>query len=88
LGVPLLCHPNSNGEITDSFDNFFTTHVLGRVKNCTPALVLGGVFECSAERPLYGMHRVDDDWEWTIGFPQIFAILKWRPQSTLSETAM
>ena len=45
-------------------------------------------FECSAERPLYGMHRVDDDWEWTIGFPQISAILKWRPQSTLSETAM
>ena len=39
LGVPLFCHPNSNGELTDRFDNFFKTHVLGRVMNCTPALV-------------------------------------------------
>ena len=48
LGVPLFCHPNSNSELTDRFDNFFKTHVLGRVMNCTPALValvLGGVFE-------------------------------------------
>src|SRR5207249_1427107 len=30
LGVPLLCHPNSNGELVDRFDNFYKTHVLGR----------------------------------------------------------
>jgi len=30
LGVPLLCHPNSNGELIDRFDNFFKTHVMGR----------------------------------------------------------
>jgi predicted TIM-barrel fold metal-dependent hydrolase len=85
LGVPLFCHPNSNGELTDRFDNFFKTHVLGRVMNCTPALValvLGGVFEkfpklkvaffeCSAEWPLFWMHRMDDDWEWAKDFPQI-----------------
>lgn len=85
LDVPLFCHPNSNGELTDRFDNFFKTHVLGRVMNCTPALValvLGGVFEkfprlkvvffeCSAEWPLYWMHRMDDDYEWAKDFPQL-----------------
>jgi len=53
-------------------------HVLGRPTNCTQALVglvAGGVFEkfprlkvvffeCSAEWPLYWMHRMDDDFEW------------------------
>ena len=39
LGVPLFCHPNINGDLTDRFDNFFKTHVLGRVMNCTAALV-------------------------------------------------
>ncbi|MGH7796610.1 MAG: amidohydrolase family protein [Candidatus Binatia bacterium] len=93
LGVPLFCHPNSNGEVTDRFDNFFKTHVLGRVMNCTPALVglvLGGVFEkfsklkvaffeCSAEWPLYWMHRMDDDWEWAKDFPQVSGGLKMPP---------
>ena len=93
LGVPLFCHPNSNGELTDRFDNFFKTHVLGRVMNCTPALValvLGGVFEkfpklkvaffeCSAEWPLYWMHRMDDDWEWAKDFPQVSGDLKMAP---------
>lgn len=83
LNVPLLCHPNSNGEITDRFDTFFKTHVLGRVMNCTPALValvLGGVFEkfpglrvvffeCSAEWIVYWMHRMDDDYDWARDFP-------------------
>jgi uncharacterized protein len=78
LGVPLCCHPNSNGELVDRFDNFYKTHVLGRPTNCSAALValvLGGVFEkfpglrvvffeCSAEWILYWMHRMDDDWEW------------------------
>ena len=48
LDVPLFCHPNSNGDLTDRFDNFYKTHVMGRVMNCTAALialVLGGVFE-------------------------------------------
>src|SRR6266700_430171 len=85
LGVPLLCHPNSNGELVDRFDNFYKTHVLGRPTNCSAALValvLGGVFgkfpklevvffECSAEWILYWMHRMDDDWEWARDFPQI-----------------
>jgi hypothetical protein len=85
LGIPLMCHPNSNGELVDRFDNFYKTHVLGRPTNCTAALValvLGGVFEkfprlrvvffeCSAEWILYWMHRMDDDWEWAKDFPQI-----------------
>ena len=85
LDVPLFCHPNSNGDLTDRFDNFFKTHVLGRVMNCTPALValvLGGVFEkfpklkvaffeCSAEWPLFWMHRMDDDYAWAKDFPQL-----------------
>lgn len=78
LNVPLLCHPNTLGELTDRFDNFFTMHVLGRPLNCTPALVAlvcGGVFErfpklrvaffeCSAEWIVYWMHRMDEDYEW------------------------
>src|SRR5438034_3905117 len=46
--VPLLCHPNSHGELVDRLDNFYKTHVLGRPTNCSAALValaLGGVFE-------------------------------------------
>lgn len=78
LNVPLLCHPNTLGELTERFDNFFAMHVLGRPMNCTPALVAlvcGGVFErfpnlkvaffeCSAEWIVYWMHRMDDDYEW------------------------
>lgn len=93
LDVPLFCHPNSNGDLTDRFDNFFKTHVLGRVMNCTPALValvLGGIFEkfprlkvvffeCSAEWPLYWMHRMDDDYEWAKDFPQLTGGLSMPP---------
>lgn len=78
LGVPLLCHPPSLGELTDRFTSFFPIHVLGRPLNCTAALVAlvcGGVFErfpklqvaffeCSAEWILYWMHRMDEDYEW------------------------
>jgi len=79
LDVPLFCHPNGfMGPITERFTNFFPMHVLGRPTNCTQALialVCGGVFEqfprlkvaffeCSAEWPLYWMHRMDDDWDW------------------------
>jgi len=59
-------------------NNFLAMHILGRPTNCTQALVAlvaGGVFEkfprlkvaffeCTAEWPLYWMHRMDDDWEW------------------------
>ena len=93
LNVPLFCHPNSNGDLVDRFDNFFKTHVLGRPMNCTPALialVLGGIFErfpklkvvffeCSAEFPLYWMHRMDDDWEWAQDFSQLKGVLKMPP---------
>lgn len=93
LNVPLFCHPNSNGDLVDRFDNFFKTHVLGRPLNCTPALialVLGGVFEkfprlkvaffeCSAEFPLYWMHRMDDDYEWARDFPHLSGSLKMVP---------
>ena len=93
LNVPLFCHPNSNGDLVDRFDNFFKTHVLGRPLNCTPALialVLGGVFEqfprlkvaffeCSAEFPLYWMHRMEDDYEWARDFPQLSGMLKMPP---------
>jgi len=93
LNVPLMCHPNSNGELIDRFDNFFKTHVLGRPTNCVAALValvLGGVFEkfpklkvvffeVSAEWILYWMHRMDDDWEWAKDFPQISGMLKMAP---------
>jgi len=79
LGTPLFCHPNGGGgEIIDRFDTFFQMHILGRPMHCTPALialVAGGVFErfpglkvaffeCSAEWPIYWMHRMDDDYEW------------------------
>ena len=78
LGVPLFAHPNSVGELTNRFDNFFKLHIAGRPNNCTTALialVAGGVFEkfprlrvaffeCSTEWLLYWMHRMDDDWEW------------------------
>jgi len=59
-------------------NNFLAMHTLGRPTNCTQALVAlvaGGIFEkfprlkvvffeCTAEWPLYWMHRLDDDWEW------------------------
>ena len=79
LDVPLFCHPNGHmGFITERFNNFLAMHVLGRPTNCTQALVAlvcGGVFElfpklkvayfeCSAEWPLYWMHRMDEDFEW------------------------
>ena len=79
LDVPLFCHPNGHmGFITERFHNFLQMHTLGRPTNCTQALVGlvgGGVFEryprlkvaffeCSAEWPLYWMHRLDDDFEW------------------------
>jgi hypothetical protein len=38
LHVPLFCHPNSDGDLTDRFDTFFKLHVLGRPMNCTAAL--------------------------------------------------
>lgn len=93
LNVPLFCHPNSNGELTDRFDNFFKTHVLGRPMNCTAALaalVLGGIFEkfpklkvvffeCSAEWILYWMHRMDDDYEWAKDFSQLSGMLSMPP---------
>ena len=79
LGVPLFVHPNGHtGFVTQRFDNFAAMHALGRPTNCAQALmglVYGGVFErfpnlkvaffeCSAEFPLYWMHRMDDDFEW------------------------
>ncbi len=78
LGVPLLQHPPSLGDLADRFDSFFPIHVLGRPMNCTAALVAlvtGGVFErypklqiaffeCSAEWILYWMDRMDEDYEW------------------------
>jgi hypothetical protein len=79
LGVPLFVHPNGHtGLLTQRFDNFPAMHALGRPTNCVQALmglVYGGVFErfpnlkvtffeCSAEFPLYWMHRMDDDFEW------------------------
>jgi len=93
LGIPLMCHPNSNGELIDRFDNFYKTHVLGRPTNCSAALValvLGGIFEkfpklkvvffeCSAEWILYWMHRMEDDWEWAKDFPQISGTMSMSP---------
>lgn len=81
LDVPLFCHPNGQfGFITERFSNFLAMHTLGRPTNCTQALVglvAGGVFEkfprlkvvffeCSAEWPLYWMHRMDADFEWLV----------------------
>jgi len=77
LGVPLMLHPASMGELINRYDNFFAMHVLGRPFNCTAGLVAlttGGVFErhpdlrvaffeCSAEWILYWMHRMDDDYK-------------------------
>lgn len=76
LNVPLMLHPNSQGELINLYDNFYSMHVLGRPFNCTAGLValtIGGVFErhpglrvaffeCSAEWVLYWMHRMDDDY--------------------------
>jgi predicted TIM-barrel fold metal-dependent hydrolase len=90
LGIPLFCHPNSLGDLTNRFSNFFPQHVLGRVMNCTAALVAlvcGGVFErypelrvaffeCSAEWPVYWMHRMDDDYEWVKDGPASYLELE------------
>ena len=76
LGVPLMLHPATFGDLINRYDNFFAMHVLGRPFNCTAgliALTTGGVFErypdlrvaffeCSAEWILYWMHRMDDDY--------------------------
>jgi hypothetical protein len=78
LGVPLFCHPNSRGPSQSKFRSFYPIHVLGRPFNCAMALIaltVGGVFEkfpglkvsffeCSAEYPLYWMHRIDDDYDY------------------------
>jgi hypothetical protein len=41
LDIPLFCHPNGNwGFITERFNNFLAMHVLGRLTNCTQALVV------------------------------------------------
>jgi predicted TIM-barrel fold metal-dependent hydrolase len=77
LNVPLFCHPNTYGDLTEKFNSFFAMHILGRPLNCTAALVglvCGGIFEkfpklrvaffeCSAEWVVYWMHRMDDDYE-------------------------
>jgi dihydroorotase len=39
LGVPLMLHPNSQGELINLYDNFYAMHVLGRPFNCTAGLV-------------------------------------------------
>ena len=76
--MPLFCHPNTYGDLTEKFNSFFAMHILGRPLNCTAALVglvCGGIFEkfpklrvaffeCSAEWVVYWMHRMDDDYEW------------------------
>lgn len=76
LNVPLMLHPNSQGDLINLYDNFYAMHVLGRPFNCTAGLValtIGGIFEkfpnlrvaffeCSAEWVLYWMHRMDDDY--------------------------
>jgi predicted TIM-barrel fold metal-dependent hydrolase len=73
LDVPLFVHPNSRGELTNRFKNFYIMHSLARPTNCSAALtglVLGGVFErhpalrvaffeCNAEWMLFWMHRMD-----------------------------
>jgi len=77
LNMPLMLHPNTQGELINMYDNFYAMHVLGRPFNCTAGLValtIGGIFEkfpglkvaffeCSAEWILYWMHRMDDDWK-------------------------
>src|SRR5579875_2049147 len=76
LDVPLMLHPNSQGDLINLYDNFYAMHVLGRPLNCAAGLValtIGGIFEkfpklrvaffeCSAEWILYWMHRMDDDY--------------------------
>ncbi|HXF32980.1 MAG TPA: amidohydrolase family protein [Candidatus Acidoferrales bacterium] len=76
LNIPLMLHPNSQGDLINLYDNFYAMHVLGRPFNCTAgliALTIGGIFEkfpnlrvaffeCSAEWVLYWMHRMDDDY--------------------------
>ena len=76
LNVPLMLHPNSQGDLINMYDSFYAMHVLGRPFNCTAGLValtIGGIFErypnlrvaffeCSAEWVLYWMHRMDDDY--------------------------
>jgi hypothetical protein len=78
LGVPLFVHPNSRGEMTNRFRNFYIMHTLARPTNCTAALVglvIGGVFErfpklrvaffeCNTEWLLYWMHRMDATYEY------------------------
>ena len=73
LDAPLFVHPNSRGELTNRFKNFYIMHSLARPTNCSAALtglVLGGVFErhpklrvaffeCNAEWMLFWMHRMD-----------------------------
>lgn len=81
LDVPLFSHPNSRGPSQSKFKTFPQIHALGRPFNSClilMAMVLGGVFdrhpnlkvvffECSAEWPLYWMHRMDDDHKFTDG---------------------
>jgi hypothetical protein len=78
LGVPLFVHPNSRGEMTNRFKNFYIMHTIARPTNCTAALValvIGGVFErfpklrvaffeCNTEWMLYWMHRMDATYEY------------------------
>lgn len=78
LDVPLFVHPNSRGEMTNRFKNFYIMHTLARPTNCTAALVglvIGGVFErfpklrvaffeCNTEWLLYWMHRMDATYEY------------------------
>ncbi len=78
LGVPLFVHPNSRGEMTNRFRNFYIMHTIARPTNCTAALValvIGGVFErypklkvaffeCNTEWMLYWMHRMDATYEY------------------------
>src|SRR5204863_7847003 len=77
LQVPLFCHPNTLGDLTNRFTDFFPQHILGRPMNCTAALVAlvcGGVFErfpdlkvcffeCGAEWTVCWMHRMAVDYE-------------------------
>ncbi len=81
LDVPLLAHPNSRGPSQSMFTRFPQIHALGRPFNSCMVMIgmiLGGVFdrfpglkvvffECSAEFPLYWMHRMDDDHKFTDG---------------------
>lgn len=81
LNVPIFTHPNSRGPSQSKFKTFTQIHALGRPFNSCLALmafVLGGVFdrypnlkivffECSAEWPIYWMHRMDDDHKFTDG---------------------